>query len=121
MDNREVFHRNFNKYFSESKALQKDIADAVGVQRSTVSAWATGRAYPRADVVQKLAIFFGCQMSDLVIEAEAEEETDETHLLSMFRSLNATGRAKLLERAEELTVLYGGKTADVSNRKVHNA
>ena len=118
MTNREIFQRNFKKYFDESGALQKEVAEAVGVKRVTVSSWITGRAYPRADVVQKLAMFFGCQMSDLVIDSEPEE-TDESHLIAMFRSLNSTGKAKLLERAEELTVLYGGKTIDVSNRKAN--
>ena len=119
MTNREIFRKNFIRLLDESGKSQIDVSEAVGVNRSTVSAWVTGRGYPRADVVQKLAIFFGCQLSDLVIENE-REETEEDRLLAMFRSLNLAGKAKLLERAEELTVLYGGKSGNVSDRQVRN-
>lgn len=119
MTNREIFRKNFIRLLDESGKTQVDVAEAVNVNRSTVSAWVTGRGYPRADVVQKLSRFFGCQLSDLVI-ANEHEETEEDRLLSMFRSLNLTGKAKLLERAEELTVLYGGKSGNVSDRQVHN-
>lgn len=117
MTNREVFIRNFKKYLELNRLTQTDVAKNLGVNRSTVSAWLTGRGYPRADVMQKLANFLGIQMSDLVIENEMTE-TEEERLVTMFRLLNSTGKAKLLERAEELTVLYGGKSDNISDRKV---
>jgi len=117
MTNREVFIKNFQKYMELNRLKQTDVAKALGVNRATVSAWATGRGYPRADVMQKLANYLNVQMSDLVIESQ-ESETEEERLLSMFRLLSSTGKAKLLERAEELTVLYGGKSDSISDRKV---
>ena len=119
MNDREIFQRNLSKFLAESGMLQKDIAASLGVNRSTVSAWMTGRGYPRVDIMEKLAILFGVTTANIVGDPSAEE-TEEDRLLSMFKSLNSTGKAKLIERAEELLVLYGEKSSDVSG-KVHRA
>lgn len=116
MDNREIFKKNFNRLLAESDMNQKDIAKILSVNRSTVSAWATGRGYPRADVMQKISDIFNVKMSELVLEAKPE--TEEERLLKMFRSLSSAGKSKLLERAEELTVLYGEKYSNVSGSEV---
>ena len=120
MNNREIFRKNLGKYIAESGMAQKDIATYLGVNRSTISAWLTGRGYPRADVMQKLTVLFGCEMSDLVM-GEQERPSEEDRLLEMFRNLNSVGKVKLLERAEELTILFGEKSANVSARTVHGA
>ena len=119
MTDREIFASNLKQFMAQTKTTQKDIADALGLNRATVSAWITGRGYPRINVIQKLARFFNCQVSDLVVQ-ETHSDTEEDRLLFMFRSLNLTGKAKLMERAEELTVLYGGKSNSISDKQVLN-
>ena len=103
MTNRETFKNNFKMLMEESKAKQIDIANYAEVSYQTVSTWATGRAYPRAEAMEKLCKFFGIKQSALT---ESGEETDEDNLLSMYRIMSDDGRLKLIERAEELVKLY---------------
>lgn len=109
MTDREIFTRNFRKFLSQSGYQQQDIAKAVGVSRQTVSTWVTGKNYPRADVMERLASFFGIRLSDLVCDEEGSMH--EAQLLYAFNSMSEEGKAKLLERAEELLILYGSKKA----------
>lgn len=66
MNNREVFRRNLNHYLSISGKLQKDLAEYVGAKTTTVSGWTRGISYPRADAMEKIAMFFGIPTSKLV-------------------------------------------------------
>jgi len=117
MTDREVFQKNIQKFLDDSGTMQKDLASAVGVSNKTVSAWIRGRGYPRADVMEKIARFFDVRLSDLV-DQEPTEDEEETMLVNMFRSLSTAGKIKLLERAEELVVLYGKKSNAVSSGEV---
>lgn len=109
MTDREIFKRNLSALIHESKARQIDIAKYAEVSFQAVSSWVTGRAYPRADAMQKLCTFFGVKMSALT---EEQKETDEDHLLLVFRSLSDKGKGKLLERADELRKLYPKRSKD---------
>lgn len=55
---------------------QEELAQKMGVQRTAVAMWETGKAYPRADVLIKLAKLFGCTVDGLLLE-EAEEREQE--------------------------------------------
>lgn len=52
---------------------QQDVADAVGVTRSTVGKWETGVANPSVDVLKKLLALFKCSADDLLAEDEEPE------------------------------------------------
>ena len=103
MTDREVFQHNLVNLMKSSKAKQIDIAKYAEVSYQTVSAWVCGRGYPRADAMEKLCKFFGIKQSALT---DNPEETDEDSLLLKFRSLSDEGKAKMLERASELLLLY---------------
>lgn len=103
MTDREVFQENLINLMRKSKVKQVDIAKYAEVSYKTVSAWVCGRGYPRVEVMQKLCNFFGVKQSALT---DRHDETDEDRLLMTFRSLSADGKSKLLERANELIMLY---------------
>lgn len=48
--------------------LQKDIADMLNVNRSTVAKWETGKALPRTDKLLDLAKILNCSVLDLLPE-----------------------------------------------------
>ena len=104
MTNREIFMRNLYNLMKSAKLKQKDVAEYAQVSYQTVSAWICGRAYPRADAMQRLCDIFGCPMSALT--EEQSNVLPEDTLVSIFRALPMEGKEKLLERAEELTKLY---------------
>ena len=103
MTDREIFKANLNELMRTTKTKQIDIAKYAEVSYQTVSSWVCGRGYPRADAMEKLCKFFGVKQSTLT---EDHTEDDEDHLLFIYRSISEEGKAKLLDRAVELSVLY---------------
>lgn len=109
MTDREIFQRNLSDLMRITKVRQIDIAKYAEVSYQTVSAWVTGRGYPRADAMEKLCRFFGIRQSALT-EEQNPEQSQEDVLLARFRSMSDEGKEKLLERASELTKLYPRRT-----------
>ena len=115
MSDREIFQENFNFYLSTRGKSQKDLADFVGVTKSTVSGWSHGISYPRADTMEKICDYFQISLSMLVESRNSSDDeypppsSDEHRLISSYRSLNPHGQELLLERAEELKLLHGKK------------
>ena len=48
---------------------QSALAEELGVDRSTIAKWETGKANPRADLLPKLAKALGCSVDDLFAES----------------------------------------------------
>lgn len=51
---------------------QQDVAEAMEVDRSTVSYWESGKSFPRADQLPKLADLFHCTI-DALFGREAKD------------------------------------------------
>ena len=105
MTDREIFKRNLSNIINEAKVKQQDIAKYAEVSYQTVSAWVTGRGYPRPEAMRKLCRFFGVPQSALT-EEDKKEETPEEKLIDIYYCLPDEGREKLIQRAEELLILY---------------
>lgn len=70
--NREVFAKNLAYFVERSGKTQKEIAEIVGVSKSTFNDWMKAKKYPRIDKIEILADFFKILKSDLI-----EERTEE--------------------------------------------
>jgi len=105
MTDREIFKSNLVELMRITKVKQIDIARYAGVSYQTVSAWVTGRGYPRAESMERLCRFFGIRQSALT-EEKTSRKTPEDRLVSLFRSLSKEGQDKLIDRAVELKILY---------------
>lgn len=70
MNDREIFRKNLNYYLSVSGKMQKDLAEYVGAKTTTVSGWTRGISFPRADAMEKIAMFFGIPTSLLVSSSD---------------------------------------------------
>lgn len=88
MTDREVFRKNLNDLLASSGRLQKDLAEYVGAKTTTVSGWTRGVSYPRADAMEKIAMFFGVPTTRLVGDPDADfpenplpQDDDEIRLL----------------------------------------
>ena len=55
---------------NKKQVSQKELADAIGVAKTTLNAWYTGRAMPRAGKVELLARFFDCSIEDFLPSAK---------------------------------------------------
>lgn len=105
MTNREIFSKNLSELIFQHGGNQKDLATCLNVSKQTVSAWINGKAYPRADVMEKIANYFGTTIPALVYDRR--EQMEEAEIVYFFHALPDEGKAKLLERTEELAILYG--------------
>ena len=105
MTNREIFQKNLSEFLVQHSGNQNDLAAYLGVSKQTVSAWIHGKAYPRADVMEKISSYFGTTISALVYDKD--EMMEESEIVYFFHALPPSGKEKLLERTHELAVLYG--------------
>lgn len=84
---------------------QQQLGEIAGVSDKAVSTWESGTAEPRMGAVQRIANHFNIRMSDIVDDSPAFAPvlTDsERILLDYYRSLNDTGKDRLMEQAELL-------------------
>lgn len=70
--NRETFSKNLSYYMEKSGRSQIEVAEIVGVSKSTFNEWVKGKKYPRIDKIEKLANYFGVLKSDLIEERTTE-------------------------------------------------
>lgn len=82
----------------------KDVGDKIGKSSKTVSGWEHGRGQPDADTLFVLCEIFGINS---IAEFYPEEQNaqipdlaaDEKELLSLYRSMNESGRSLLMNTA----------------------
>lgn len=92
-----LFATNLKRYMEFYGYKQIDISRILNVSSSTVSSWITEQRTPRMDKVDALCRLFKCKRSDLIAEEFNAPAIGEEELLSMYRSLNAEGKAKARE------------------------
>lgn len=106
MKDREIFRNNLNRFLSESGRKQKDLAEYVGAKTTTVSGWTRGISYPRADAMEKIAMFFGISTSQLI----GEDQTVTIHDLvnNAVRAGIVAGQNMAAPKTEEAKIISGG-------------
>lgn len=112
MGSRETFSQMLRKLFSEKGCTQEEFATCIGVSRQAIGKWLSGRGFPRADALDAIADFFGVSVAELV-----NYEDREALLLRLYNEMNEEGKAKLIERAQELVLLCGEKASHSSTAK----
>lgn len=91
--NKEIFSKNLLYYIEKRGKTQIEIAEALGVSRSTFNEWVKGKKYPRIDKIEKLANYFRIKKSDLIEDKKTFSPPDENiteeeeELLVLFRRI----------------------------------
>ena len=98
---------------------QRELAEKLGVTRSAVSLYESGRAYPKMTILEKMAFVFGVSVADLVYDGEprfyAGDLTNaEYDLIACYRSMSPRFRAALMETARAMSDDGQAKNNDVS-------
>ena len=86
------------------------LTSSLGIDKSSLSHWSSGKAKPSTDAIIKLAEYFGVTTDWLLTgrEANQKEFTDqEVKLINDFRSLNHEGKNKSADYINDL--LSSGK------------
>lgn len=50
----------------KAKLLQRDVAEALNVDRSTVAKWEAGESFPRSGKLKALASLYKCSIDELL-------------------------------------------------------
>ena len=116
MLSRELFSRNLRDLMARDRMNQVDLARSLGVTKAAVNYWVNGRSIPQVTIVQQMAELFCCSTDDLLKERKDNTllSSSEDRLLTSYRSLSPRGQQLLMDRAEELKVLYGKKSEDIA-------
>lgn len=56
---------------------QQELADALGIDQSTVCLWETGKTSPRAKLLPKIARLLSCTVDDLLVEPSSSAVSTE--------------------------------------------
>lgn len=90
------FAKRLNQAMTEREVSQKDLAAAVGVGKSSVSQYLSGRSVPRPEVQAKIAAFLDCTVEWLNSEVPASDYTDKG-----LKNISVEQCAKLLGKSEQ--------------------
>lgn len=116
-------HMDLSRRFADSmltlrkqkKMSQDELANLIHSSKQMISKYERCERTPKITMANKIAEALGTTLDDMMgIEATM---TMEDQLVAMFRGLSLEGQKKLMERAEELTVLYGKKSKAFSDRE----
>lgn len=61
-------YRNFLKLINEKGVTHYRVSKDTGISQVTLSDWKAGRSTPKTDKLQKLAIYLGVTIEDLIRE-----------------------------------------------------
>lgn len=117
------------KYYRQNMGLsQRELAARLKLSPSTISMYEVGNREPDFETEEKIADFFNVDLNTLrgkdteatpAPAATPSLSPDRKDLLDKYDSLNDEGKAKLIERADELISL--GNTLDNDAKKAGGA
>lgn len=132
------FSMIFQKLRSEAGLKQEEMAQKLGVSKSTIGMWETGKRLPSPELYEQVADYFNVDIDYLYGRSEirqrvhydqdgtayvpakdtgrSELRSDERNLLNYYNQLNDTGKAKALSDISDMTELrkYTEDTASSS-------
>lgn len=86
--------------FEETGKKKSSLADHLNVSRPAVTNWTSGANSIDMDYVPGICDFFGITIDEFFGRSEKYRVTaEEERLLSLYRSMNEKGRARLMEEA----------------------
>lgn len=106
MTNREAFAITLPKYMERAKMNQTDLANAVGVSKATVHCWVKGIAFPRVDVMQRVADVLGCETDDLTYVAKMHFAGSDSQQILPEVLMMLENRINAVNEDKELRMLW---------------
>ena len=103
-----LFGENLKAARLEAKMTQKEVADAIGVAKSTYSQYESGKREPGILGIKKIAKVLNVS-PDVLIGNDLQEfqlTAQDTALLLMFKDLNEIGKRKVMEYTSDLYDRY---------------
>lgn len=64
----EIFGRNLRNRLDAKMRTQNDLARYLNVTATAVSRWVNGEAMPRAKMIDRICVYLGCSVEDLMVD-----------------------------------------------------
>ena len=96
--------RNITKYRVAAGLTQKQLADKIGKNPSSVSYYESNRMIPRMYVIEKIAAVLGVTKEDII--SDKALTAYEKELLDVARAISTDGQRQLLIYARGLAATY---------------
>lgn len=110
------FFKIFIALRKEKGLTQDELAQKLGVSKSSVAMWETGQRLPSPDIYELIADYFNIDIDYLYGRTDIRQRVrfdengnaqrtllaDETHLLDKYQQLNSDGKQKATEYLEDL-------------------
>jgi repressor LexA len=95
LGNKEIFAKNLNYYMELNNKDRNDVARDLDLPYTTVTGWCNGEFYPRIDKIEKLAIYFGIEKSDLIENKEQQNNNvnEDKRLVAFYEGYNELDEA----------------------------
>lgn len=95
---RTIFANNFRYYMDLNKKTQKDLVNDLGLTRSAISSWYTGKRIPRPELLDMLCEYFKISRSDLTEERNERDNSKEVTIdgARIVEAYNTKSYLKLL-------------------------
>lgn len=77
-EQKKIFAKNLNRYIALNQKQQKEVADDLGINPTTLNMWCNGNSMPSVGKIQKLADYFRIGKSDLTDEKESDADMEFT-------------------------------------------
>lgn len=101
-EQKKIFAKNLSKYISLNQKQQKEVADDLGINPTTLNMWCNGNSMPSVGKIQKLADYFRIGKSDLTDEKEECDADTEFANTVMKIALSDKRFAKIVVGYSEL-------------------
>lgn len=72
-----IFVENLKRILKEKKCLASELAEGIGVRKSTVSNWMNGLSLPRMDKINKICGFLNVERSELFEDTKKNNSHDD--------------------------------------------
>lgn len=105
-DVKEIFASNISKLRNQKNLTQKELADHLGLGKTTISEWESAKKLPNAGSIEKVAEFFGVPKSQLFETKKEQEEmvyekVSETVLLPIVGKISCGDGLIAFEEIDE--------------------
>ncbi len=108
-EHKKTFIHNMSEQMDAMNINQIELANAIGVSKSVISSWMTGKRFPKMNSIQQLADYFGIEKSDLLDSKNADEPTAEPKYTYLPVGISAGA----LEEVDAVTSLEKIRVPDI--------
>lgn len=104
---REKIQQNIVHYRKEAKLKQSELAEKIGVSKTTLGSWEQGKSMPDIDKLYELSRVLGVDLVTIsgfrLRDTQADElSLEEQQLITDYREFNAEGKEKVRDYVADL-------------------